>query len=145
MTHIVARRLISYGAFLFVIALVAVSYDPRAGEFGFYSPAKTALISGGICGSLSILWGVLLGRGLRWPLSAAIASTLLFLTAFTWRATAGWMTVAAGETHKWFAATLISLMWIASAALVVFLFRARASSSRPIDARESLRGSSATR
>jgi uncharacterized membrane protein (UPF0136 family) len=126
MTSIVATRLICYGLFLFSIAIAAVSYDPRAGTFGFYAPAKTALISGGICGSLSILWGILLRRGLRWPLLAAIASTRVFLTAFTWRSTVGWMAVAAGDTHKWFAATLITCMWIASAALVLFLIRARA-------------------
>ena len=125
MTNIVAKRLTYYGIFLFSIAIAAVSYDPRTATFGFYAPAKTALFSGGICGGLSILWGALLRRGLRWPLSAAIASTLVFLTAFTWRATVGWMAVAAGDTHKWFAATLITCMWIASATLVVFLFRAR--------------------
>ena len=126
MERFVATRMISYGFFLFVIAIAAVSYDPQTGMFGFYAPAKTALISGGICGSLSILWGALLRRGLRWPLLAAIASTLAFLAAFTWRSTVGWMAVAAGDTHKWFAATLITLMWIASAALLVFLIRARA-------------------
>jgi len=129
MASLVAGRLICYGIFLFSIAIAAVSYDPRTGTFGFYAPAKTALISGGICGSLSILWGILLRRGLQWPLLAAIASTLVFLTAFTWRSTVGWMAVAAGDTHKWFAATLISLMWIASAALVLFLIRARAESA----------------
>ena len=125
MPSIVAKRLTQYGLFLFSIAIAAVSYDPRTATFGFYAPAKTALISGGICGSLSILWGALLGRGLQWPLLAAVASTLVFLTAFTWRATVGWMAVAAGDTHKWFAAMLISFMWIASATLVVFLVRAR--------------------
>ena len=130
MASLVAGRLICYGIFLFSIAIAAVSYDPRTGNFGFYAPAKTALISGGICGSLSILWGILLRRGLQWPLFAAIASTLVFLTAFTWRSTVGWMAVAAGDTHKWYAATLISFMWIASAALVVFLVRARTELAR---------------
>jgi uncharacterized membrane protein (UPF0136 family) len=130
MASLVAGRLTGYGIFLFSIAIAAVSYDPQTDTFGFYAPAKTALISGGVCGSLSIFWGILLRRGLQWPLLAAIASTLVFLTAFTWRSTVGWMAVAAGDTHKWFAATLISLMWIASAALVVFLVRARATLAR---------------
>ena len=126
MTSIVATRLICYGIFLFSIAIAAVSYDPRTDTFGFYAPAKTALFSGGICGGLSILWGILLRRGLQWPLRAAIASTLVFLAAFTWRSTVGWLAVASGDTHKWFAATLITFMWTASAALVVFLVRSRA-------------------
>ena len=116
-----ARRLVLYGLFLFFVAIVAVSYEPRTGAFGFNPAAKTALASGGICGGLSVLWGVLFSRGFVWALPAAITSTLLFLAAFTWRSTVGWMAFAAGQSEKWFAATLITLMWTASLALLLHL------------------------
>ena len=45
------------------VAIVAVMYVPKTGQIAFNPAAKTALISGGVCGGLSILWGVLLGRG----------------------------------------------------------------------------------
>lgn len=115
--------LIRYGAFLFFVALAAVFYDPKSGQFGFNAAAKTALISGGVCGGLSILWGCLLGTGARWPLWAARASTGLFLAAFAWRSTVSWTAYFGGAADKWYAATLITLMAVASLALLIAMLR----------------------
>jgi hypothetical protein len=52
-------------------------------------------------------------RGFAWARIAAWVTTLVLVAAFAWRATAGWMAVSAGEP-KVFAATLISLMLLAS-------------------------------
>jgi hypothetical protein len=125
MTSILPRALMGFGCFVAVVALLAVFYDAGTGEVGFNPAAKTALISGGACTALSILWAVLLRQGLLWARTAAIISTAFFLTAFTWRAIAGWMAFAAGQTEKWYASTLISSMWIAAAALLIVLLRYR--------------------
>lgn len=121
--------LIRYGLFLMGVAVVAVMYIPKTGQIAFNPAAKTALISGGICGGLSILWGVLLGRGNAWARTAAIVSSLVFLAAFTWRSIAGWMAFAGGQAEKWYASTLITCMCIATVALVALLIRNRADSA----------------
>jgi hypothetical protein len=118
--------LVRYGLFLISIGILAVLYEPKSGHIGFNSAAKTALISGSICGGLSIGWGLLLGRGYLWTRVGAIVTSALFLAAFTWRATAGWMAWAGGQPEKWFAATLISCMWVATLGMLVMLARNRA-------------------
>jgi hypothetical protein len=121
-----ARSLFAYGAFLFGIAVVAVMYDPASGQFGFNAAAQTALISGGICGGLSILWGFLLPNH-RWPIWAALGSTGLFLAAFVWRSAVSWTAFAGGAAEKWYAGTLITMMALASVALLARLWRAHLS------------------
>ena len=82
------------------------------GVAGFLSNpagAKTALISGGMFGGLSALWGVLMLRGFRWARVAAWMSTLVLVAAFAWRSIVGWMAYAAGEP-KLFAASLITVL-----------------------------------
>jgi hypothetical protein len=53
---------------------------------------------------------------------AAWVSTMVLVAAFAWRATVGWMAYAAGEP-KLFAASLITLMLVASLASIVVLGR----------------------
>ncbi|MFM7374059.1 MAG: hypothetical protein ACKO39_02755, partial [Chthoniobacterales bacterium] len=84
--------------------------------------AKTALISGGTFGALSALWGFLMLRGFAWAKVAAWVSTLVLVAAFTWRSIVGWMAYAAGEP-KLFAASLITLMLVASVASLAVLLR----------------------
>jgi hypothetical protein len=125
MKHFLAPWLLRYGIFLMAVGVVAVMYDPKSGQLGFNAAAKTALISGSICGGLSLVWGGLLARGILWARWGAVASTTLFLAAFTWRSIASWMAFAGGQSEKWFAASLITSMWIASVLLLALLIRNR--------------------
>jgi len=52
-------------------------------------------------------------------------TTTLFLAAFTWRATVAWTAFAGGASEKGYAASLITLMGLASLALIVLLLRER--------------------
>ena len=114
-----ARYLIFYGAFLMLMGLAGYLSNPEK--------ARTALMSGGTFGALSILWGVLGARGVRWSLPAAIATTGLLALVFTWRASVGWLAVLDGHSEKVTAASLITVMLAASVAMLPVLFRARSS------------------
>jgi uncharacterized membrane protein (UPF0136 family) len=107
--------LIFYGVFLML-----------AGAAGFLSnpeKAKTALISGGTFGLLSIFWGWLGLRRIPWSLIAARISTAFLAVVFTWRAAVTWGKVLQGTSEKTFAALLISAMLAASVTTLIFLFR----------------------
>jgi len=109
-----SRWLIAYGIFLFACGLAGFLSNPSA--------AKTALISGSLFGGLSILWGVLLGKGLGFAKWVALVMTILLCGVFGWRSTASWQAVADGQP-KAFAASLITLMLLGSLATVVKLLR----------------------
>jgi len=117
--------LVVYGLLLFEVAVAAVIYNPVNGQVRFNPAAKTALISGALCGGLSLLWALLLWRGARWPFIGAMLTTTLFLAAFVWRASAAWAAFAGGASEKGYAASLITLMSLASLALIVLLLRER--------------------
>ena len=112
-----AGYLIFYGGFLILMGLAGYLSNPEK--------AKTALMSGGTFGALSILWGVLGARGVRWSLAAAMTSTGLLTAVFVWRAGVGWLAVLAGQSEKLFAASLITLMLAASIAMLFGLIKAR--------------------
>ena len=112
-----AGYLILYGGFLIFMGLVGYLSNPEK--------AKTALMSGGTFGALSILWGVLGARGVRWSSPAAIVTTGFLALVFAWRASVGWLAVLDGQSEKLFAAILITLMLAASALMLPCLLRAR--------------------
>ena len=112
-----AGYLILYGGFLIVMGLAGYLSNPEK--------AKTALMSGGTFGALSILWGVLGARGVRWSLPAAIVTTGLLALVFAWRATVGWLAVRDGQSEKLFAAVLITAMLAGSALMLPCLVKAR--------------------
>jgi len=114
-----AGYLILYGAFLIVMGLAGYLSNPEK--------AKTALMSGGTFGALSILWGVLGARGVRGSWQAAIVTTGLLALVFTWRASVSWLAVMDGHSEKLTAASLITVMLAASVAMLPVLFRARLS------------------
>ena len=118
-----AGYLVLYGGFLMVMGLVGYLSNPEK--------AKTALMSGGTFGALSILWGVLGARGVRWSLPAAVTTTGLLALVFAWRASVGWLAVFDGQSEKLFAAVLITAMLAASAAVLPVLFRSFKSQSIP--------------
>jgi uncharacterized membrane protein (UPF0136 family) len=107
---------IGFGLFLIACGVAGFLSNPSA--------AKTALLSGGTFGTLCILCGVLMRRGIGAAGFAAWAITLLLCAAFAWRATVGWLAVANGEP-KLFAASLISLMLCGAIASLVVLVRTR--------------------
>jgi uncharacterized membrane protein (UPF0136 family) len=112
-----AGYLIFYGAFLIVMGLLGYWSNPEK--------AKTALMSGGSFGALSIVWGVLGARGARWSLPVALATTGLLTLVFAWRASVGWLAVIDGNREKIFAASLITLMLAASVLMLLCLLKSR--------------------
>jgi len=111
------KIVIIYGVFLIVAGVVGFASNPEK--------AKTALLSGGVFGSLSIVWGFLMAKGFGWARWGALGTTLFLTLIFGWRTWAGWMDVSAGEP-KHVAAALITSMLMASLALLPFLIRNRA-------------------
>lgn len=107
-----SRWLIGYGVFLFLCGLAGYLSNPAA--------AKTALISGSVFGGLSVVWGLLLGKGFGFAKWAALATALLLCVAFTWRSFETWKIVMNDEP-KAFAASLITLMLLGSLATVARL------------------------
>ena len=115
-----AGYLVLYGCFLILMGLAGFLSNPEK--------AKTALMSGGTFGAISILWGVMGARGARWSLSAAMGTTSLLAIVFAWRASVGWMAVFDGQADKQFASALITLMLAASIAMLLRLIKARSAS-----------------
>ena len=122
-----AGYLMAYGGFLMLMGLAGYLSNPEK--------AKTALMSGGTFGALSILWGVLGARGVRWSLLAAKTTTGLLAVVFVWRASVGWLAVLDGHAEKQFAAGLITLMLAASIAMLLRLIMARKTSRAELAAR----------
>ena len=102
MSRALGKVVIAYGLFLMVIGLMGFLSNPEK--------AKTALLSGSTFGLLSIAWGVLLIRGVRWAWGAALTTAVLLSGVFIWRASVGWIAVSGGETEKRTAAVLITVM-----------------------------------
>ena len=112
-----AGYLMLYGAFLIIMGLLGYLSNPEK--------AKTALMSGGTFGTLSIVWGVLGARGVRWTLPAAMVTTGLLALVLVWRASVGWLAVIDGNREKIFAASLITLMLAALVLMLLCLLKSR--------------------
>lgn len=108
------RWFVGFGVFLILCGVAGYLSNPAG--------AKTALISGGTFGGLSVVWGVLMLCGFVWAKIAAWISTIVLAAAFAWRSVAGWTAYAAGEP-KLFAASLITLMLAASLVSLAVLAR----------------------
>ena len=108
------RWFVGFGIFLILCGIAGFLSNPAG--------AKTALMSGGTFGGLSALWGVLMLKRFVWAKMAAWISTTMLVAAFAWRSIAGWMAYAAGEP-KLFAASLVTLMLVASLASLAVLGR----------------------
>ncbi len=114
--------LILYGIFLFLAGLAGYLSNPEK--------AKTAIMSGGTFGALSILWGILSARGFAWSQRAALIMTVFLTLIFTWRGAVGWLAVLDGRPEKLFTACLISLMLSASVAMLAGLLKKKISTTR---------------
>ena len=123
-----AKWTVAYGLFLIACGLAGFLSNPEK--------AKTALISGGTFGALSILWGVLMARGARWSRGVAFGTSGFLVAVFTWRAGVSWLAVADGATDKRFAALLITLMGAASLAICARLLVGRPRGAGPAPAKQ---------
>lgn len=106
--------MIGFGVFLIVAGLSGFLSNPAA--------AKTALISGGLFGTFSILLGLGMRKAqgfLRW-ISLIVVGMLSGV--FTWRSSVTWLAHQEGEP-KLFAAILITGMLIAAIATIIRLLR----------------------
>ena len=112
-----AGYLMLYGAFLIGMGLAGYLSNPEK--------ARTALISGGTFGALSILWGVLGAREVRWSLPAAIVTTGFLALVFAWRASVSWLAVLDGNSEKLLAAILITAMLAGSTLMLPCLLKSR--------------------
>lgn len=108
------KWIIAYGLFLIVAGVTGYLSNPEK--------AKTALLSGGTFGSLSILLGVLYLRGLKWAHLAARGTALFLAAVFLWRSVVTWEKALSGAPDKTFAAALITSMLLASVSLFGLLF-----------------------
>lgn len=109
--------LIIYGGFLIVMGLLGYLSNPEK--------AKTALMSGGTFGALSILWGVLGARGFAWSRWAALISTSFLAVVFAWRAAVTWSAILQGNSEKLFSASLITAMLAGSLVMLPVLLRSQ--------------------
>jgi uncharacterized membrane protein (UPF0136 family) len=110
------RWFIGFGIFLTVCGIAGFLSNPLG--------AKTALISGGVFGFLSVLCGMMMSRGLNWAWMTAFGCTGFLAAVFTWRAAAGWMAYSAGQP-KLMTASLITLMLIGSLVSIAVLVKNR--------------------
>ncbi len=110
-----SRWMIIYGIFLIAAGVTGYLSNPEK--------AKTALMSGGTFGVLSLVWGILSARGVEWSRKAAVGMMGFLALVFSWRAAAGWAAVFGGKPEKLFAAVLITLMLTATAAMLTAVFR----------------------
>jgi uncharacterized membrane protein (UPF0136 family) len=117
MSRFLSKWMVGYGLFLMIIGILGFLSNP--------DKAKTALLSGGGFGFLSIVLGILFHRGFRWARSAAVAMTTLLATVFVWRTGVGWVAVTQGQLEKRTAAVLITLMLAASILTLMVLLRSR--------------------
>lgn len=106
------KWLIGYGVVLALCGIAGYLSNPAA--------AKTALISGSVFGGLSALLGLAALRGIRAARPVAMAVTVFLSAVFLWRSVVSWQAAAAGEP-KVFAASLISLMLVATVVTLGFL------------------------
>jgi len=117
MTTQTTGYLVIFGIFLLLLGVIGYTTHPEE--------ARTALISGGGFGALSILWSILGTKGVRWSWAAALATTALLLVACVWRASLGWLAVANGRAERVFASIVITLMLAASAFMLFSLLTNR--------------------
>lgn len=117
MTHKTGKLMMGYGVFLVVIGVLGFLSNPEK--------AKTALISGGTFGTLSVVLGVMITRGVSWSGWAATGLVTMLTAVFVWRSSASWSAYSGGQSEKLVAAILITSMGVASIAMLVALLRGR--------------------
>jgi hypothetical protein len=110
-----ANILIFYGLFLILAGLAGYLSNPEK--------AKTALMSGGTFGLIQIGVGFIARKGWKPARGLGLGICAFLALTFTWRSIVSWMAVAGGQDEKLFAASLISVMLIASVAAIALLVK----------------------
>ena len=120
-----AGYLVILGIFVSLLGVIGYVTHPER--------AHTALIFGGGFGALSILWGILAAKGVRWSKPAAVVTAIVLSVACVRRASLGWLAVANGQSDKVFASLVITLMLAVSTVMLVVLLKDRriAGAERP--------------
>jgi hypothetical protein len=115
MNVMTAGYLVIFGVLMIFLGLVERLTHPEG--------AITAMVFGGTFGVLSILWGILGSKGVRWSRWAALVTTTLLTLVCGWRASARWQAVVEGEAVNAFGAFLITVAFAVSAALLFLLLK----------------------
>ena len=102
-----SRLLIFYGSFLVLSGLL--------GYAATHATSTSALLNGGIFGSLMILLGVLVKQGRMWTYPAAMAAAGIFTITFAWRAVLQWGLWLSGDQERLIVAFLLTIMFGVSA------------------------------
>ncbi len=106
-----AVTLYAYGLFLLAIGIAGYVNNPEG--------AKTALISGGVFGTVHLLWAWLWNRRNRIARYGSGVTLVLVLAASTWRMTVSWQAFLGGDETKRLVAFLLTAMFLGT--LRVFL------------------------
>jgi uncharacterized membrane protein (UPF0136 family) len=99
-----SQALFIFGTYLILAGLAGYLSNPEK--------AKTALLSGGLFGVLSLVCGLLLIKGRSWANLIGLGLCAMLSITFLWRATVGWTAVFNGQSEKLFASALISSMLV---------------------------------
>lgn len=126
MRNFASNWLIGFGVFL-----ILCGFGGWAAS-GFSAYAKTAILSGSVCGALMIVAGVLARKPGPGPrrigLLMGLVLPLIFCGVFTWRAIVAWQATAAGQP-KLYVAVLLTVMAAASAVTLAVIARYRVAAS----------------
>lgn len=108
-----SRLLVLYGVFLVLSGLL--------GYAATHATSTSALLNGGVFGSLMIVLGVLIRQGRMWTYPAALAASVIFAITFAWRGALQWQLWWQGDADRLVVATLLTVMFTVSAAVVRIL------------------------
>jgi hypothetical protein len=122
------KKFVFHGAFLLIVGVVAVMYNPHTGAFGFNSDAKSGLIFSGAFAIISFFWAFYSRQAPRAAIVGGFITTILLFAGTIPRAFGAWKEYAGGDTVKWYAGTTISLVILGS----IPLFASLARSLRPV-------------
>lgn len=107
--------LIGYGIFLAIAGIV--------GYAATHATSTSALLNGGVFGTLMIIMGVVMRMGRMWTYPAAMSAAVIFTITFAWRGALQWYAVVGGEDERLPVAILLSVMFIVSGIVSTILVR----------------------
>jgi len=110
-----AKTFLFFGIYLIIAGIAGFASNPEK--------AKTALLSGGLFGSLSVAVSYLLSKKIPWARKVGIGILVLLSGVFVWRSSAGWIAVSNGQSEKFFAAALITSMLTAACVSLFLVLR----------------------